>query len=311
MKTADLSSLVLGTVQLGVPYGAANRNGLPGDDAAIALLRRARHYGIAAVDTARAYGVSEARIAAAFPSGDRPATITKLDPLAHLDPAASESRAEEAAEASVAASLAELKRNRLDTLLLHRASHLTSHNGAVWRRLRHLQKAGLIARLGVSVQTPDEAIAALAADGVSHLQLPFNILDGRWREAGIPDHVRVRGDLTVHARSVYLQGLLAAADPACWPHIDGCDPDGTLYMLDVLAQLYGRLSIANLCLAYVRGQDWIDGVVIGMETEDQLDRNMALYAARPLNPAEIADLEPRLPRFPAALLNPALWPARP
>jgi spore coat polysaccharide biosynthesis protein SpsF len=307
---SDVSKLVLGTVQIGTPYGAANRAGLPDLGSAVALLRRAQTYGIAALDTARAYGEAEARIAAAFDQDNAPRTITKLDPLVSLSAAASEAEAEEAADASVELSLETLKRERLDTLLLHRAAHLTSHNGAVWKRLRRIQRAGLIGRLGVSVQSPEEAVAALAAEGVEHIQLPFNILDQRWREAGIAGHVRVRRDLTVHARSIYLQGLLAAEDPSVWPAVEGCDPEGTLYMLDVLAQLYGRISIADLCLAYVRGQDWIDGVVIGMETEDQLDRNMALFASRPLSAAEIADLEPRLPRFPETLLNPALWPKR-
>ena len=48
---------------------------------------------------------------------------------------------------------------------LHRAAHLTSHNGAVWRRLVRLQKAGVIGHLGVSVQTPEEAFQALAMRG--------------------------------------------------------------------------------------------------------------------------------------------------
>ena len=60
----------------------------------------------------------------------------------------------------------------------------------------------------------------------------------------------------------------------------------------------------------MRGQDWIDGIVIGMETEEQLDRNLALFDGAGMSPAQIADIEPRLPRFPDALVNPALWPKR-
>ena len=81
-------------------------------------------------------------------------------------------------------------------------------------------------------------------------------------------------------------------------------------MLDTLAQLFKRMSIADLCLAYVRGQDWIHGLVIGMETEEQLDRNLALFEGEALTDDEILDIEPRLPRFPEALLNPALWPRK-
>lgn len=306
----DVSRLVLGTVQIGAPYGAANRTGLPSTERAIRLLRRARLAGIAAFDTARAYGAAEARIGAAFDGADQPDTITKLDPLNALPEDASEAEAECAVEESVNASLVNLKRARLDTLLLHRAQHLSSHGGAVWRRLVRLQKAGVIGRLGVSVQTPEEAFEALSLRAVTHIQLPFNLIDQRWREAGVPAAMRSRADVTVHARSIYLQGILAGDDSMLWPRVHGVDAEGTLYMLDTLAQLYGRVSIADLCLAYVRGQDWIDGLVIGMETEEQLDRNLALFGGEAMTADEIADIEPRLPRFPAALLNPALWPPR-
>lgn len=303
----ELSRLVLGTVQIGAPYGAANLTGLPSTERAIRLLRRAHVSGIRNFDTARAYGEAEDRIGAAFSGGDAPMTTTKLDPLSALPEHASEAEAECAVEASVNASLVSLKRAKLDTLLLHRASQLTSHNGVVWKRLVRLQKAGVISRLGVSVQSPEEAFVALSVRAVSQIQLPFNLIDQRWRDAGVPDAARARDDVTVHARSIYLQGILAAENPALWPAVQGVDAEGTLYMLDTLAKLYGRMSIADLCLAYARGQDWIDGLVIGMETEEQLDRNLALFDAEPLSPAEINDIEPRLPLFPEALLNPALW----
>ena len=54
-------------------------------------------------------------------------------------------------------------------------------------------------------------------------------------------------------------------------------------MTELLADIateYDRDGVADLCLAYARGQDWIDGVVVGMETEDQLDANLRLFVAR-------------------------------
>jgi aryl-alcohol dehydrogenase-like predicted oxidoreductase len=306
----DVSRLVLGTVQIGSPYGAANLTGLPSTERAIRLLRRAHRSGIRSFDTARGYGEAEERIGAAFNGADGPSTITKLDPLSGLAADASAAEAEAAVEASVNASLVSLKRANLETLLLHRAAHLSSHGGAVWRRLLRLQRAGIIKRLGVSVQNPEEAFTALSMRSVSHIQLPFNLIDQRWREAGIPAAAKARGDVLIHARSIYLQGILASDDSVFWPKVHGVDAEGTLYMLDTLAQLFRRVSIADLCLAYVRGQNWIHGLVIGMETEEQLDRNLALFDSEPLTSAEIANLEPRLPRFPEALLNPALWPRR-
>ena len=75
-----------------------------------------------------------------------------------------------------------------------------------------------------------------------------------------------------------------------------------------------RISVAkgaaDLCLAYARGQDWIDGVVVGMETEAQLDANLRLFVRPPLTAQECEAMAQRLPRVPEQLLNPALWPRR-
>lgn len=302
-----MAEFVLGSVQLGLDYGAANRTGKPSHAAALALIRRAADSGIHSFDTARAYGDSEARLGEAL-SGRSIYTVTKLSPLAEFSEGADPAAVAAAVEASVSQSCAALRRDRLDCLLLHRAAHRTQFGGAVWQRLLEYVRAGTIARLGVSVQNPAEAAAALADPDVRHLQMPFNLLDWRW--AGTIRRLRARGDVVVHARSVFLQGLLAAGDASIWPEIEGVDPQSLLDTIAALAADLGRDGAADLCLAYVRGQDFIHGVVIGLETEAQLDANLRLALKRPLDAGEIRRVEARLPRLPEQLLNPALWPKR-
>jgi aryl-alcohol dehydrogenase-like predicted oxidoreductase len=310
MRGQRPAELVLGSVQLGLAYGAANRTGKPSHDAAVALVRRAVDAGITTIDTARAYGDSEQRLGAALSAADCIRIVTKLSPLSELDETASSTAIERAVDASIETSLAALRRTHLDGLLLHRARHLTAWNGAVWKRLREWQARGAIAALGVSIQTPAELHTALGFSGVVHVQLPFNLLDWRWREAGAIAALEKRADVTVHVRSVFLQGLLAANDPQIWPAIPGLDPHRlTATLRDGVASL-GRESCADLCLAYVRGQPWVDGVVIGMETVRQLETNLRLCACAPLTAVECARIEAMIPRVREMLLNPALWPAR-
>jgi aryl-alcohol dehydrogenase-like predicted oxidoreductase len=165
-----------------------------------------------------------------------------------------------------------------------------------------------VAALGVSVQSPEEARSALADARVAHIQLPFNLLDWRWRESGILALLRARRDVAVHARSVFLQGLLAADEPSLWPRIDRVDPRAIVALLSRLRREFGRESPADLCLAYVHGQDWIDGVVVGVESQDQLDDNLRLFSRPALSRAECEKLEAQLPRLPERLLDPAQWP---
>jgi spore coat polysaccharide biosynthesis protein SpsF len=310
MQKARPAELVLGSVQLGLAYGAANRTGKPSLGAALRLVHRAADAGVTNFDTARAYGDSENRLGEALVARKGIHTVTKLSPLSDLKPDAPADEVCAAVDASIAASLEALRRDRLDCLLLHRTSHMTDFDGAVWDRLIELLEEGTILSLGVSVQSPQETLTALDCCDVQHIQLPFNILDWRWREAGVIDRIRGRAHLTVHARSIFLQGLLASGDPMVWPAMQGVDAPAIVESISATASSLGRESAADLCLAYARGQDWIDGVVIGMETEEQLDANLRLSARPPLSPDDCALVERAMPRVPQKLLDPAQWPKK-
>jgi aryl-alcohol dehydrogenase-like predicted oxidoreductase len=297
MRRRSPAELIVGSVQLGLAYGAANRTEKPSRETALRLIKRAADAGITAFDTARAYGDSEERLGEAL-NGRRVRTITKLSPLAELKPDAPRAAVRAAVEASVGKPLSALKRQNLDCLLLHCAAHLTALDGATWHVLQTYLAAETIGSLGVSVQSPAEA-RALAAPQAQHLQLAFNLLDWRWHEAGVVDAIRDRTSLSVHARSVFLQGILAAGDAGVWHCLPQVDAPALLAWTDRSARAFGRANAADLCLAYVRGQDWIDGVVVGMET----------VRRRPsLAPQDCAALEASRPRVPEPLLDPAPWP---
>jgi spore coat polysaccharide biosynthesis protein SpsF len=310
MRGERPAQLVLGSVQLGLPYGVANRTGQPSRDTSLRLVRRAASAGVFEFDTARAYGDSEDRIGEAL-EGKRARAITKLSPLSNLAPDATRMDVRAAVDASIAESLAALRRGRLDCLLLHRAAHITAYNGAVWQRLIEHIEDGLILSLGVSVQNASEALFAIEQPDVRHIQLPFNLLDWRWRASGFVDRLAHKPRVTIHARSVFLQGLLAANDPAVWPQIPGVNAQALMQILTKLAAQFSRESTADLCIAYARGQDWIDGVVVGMENEEQLDSNLHLFLKPPLSPQACAAIDKQMPRVPEQLLDPAQWPRVP
>ena len=301
------AELVLGTAQLGLAYGAANRTGQPDEREAKLIVRAAVSAGIRWIDTAAAYGSSEQRIGAALPGSLRVRIATKLSPLEELEAAATPGTIRRAVAESVRRSCARLKTDRLEVLMLHRAEHLTAANGAIWNTVKEFRDEGLIYDLGVSVYSPEEALAALADQDIRHIQLPFNALDWRWRDSGVIEALAKRPGVTVHARSALLQGLLAAGSEARWPHVEGIDPADLSARLTGIARDLNRDSVADLCLAYVRAQTWIDGVVVGMENVRQLALNLALFKRPSLAQDEIEAVDAALPRASERLLNPALW----
>lgn len=305
----------MGTAQLGAAYGIANRTRLDAAEKQ-ALLRRAVSLGVRTFDTARAYGSSEDVLGAFLRENGveresaKLAIVTKLDPLAQLAADADPADAVEAAMLSVEASRRALGLEHLPTVLLHRASHIRSHDGAIWDALRQSKADGLIGKLGVSVQSPAELAEAIAHPAVEHVQIPFNLLDWRWNAiaAGLARERR-RRPLTVHVRSIYLQGLLIAEDARTWERAHVADSVELRGWLSRTASSLGRTGVGDLCLAYAAAQNWVDGIVVGIDNEAQLAENVDMMTRPPLEPAAIARIEAERPRLEAASLDPARWRA--
>jgi spore coat polysaccharide biosynthesis protein SpsF len=307
---APVPSLVVGGAQLGMHYGIANEVGMPDCASASMLLKTAIANGVACIDTARAYGCSEAAIGAALDGGwaGRVQVVTKLDPLADcgLDMPGGEVRLR--VVSSVYESCVRLRRASLNVLLLHRCEHLHAWDGAAWTQLLALQAQGLVGTLGVSVQSPDELVAAIDMPQVGFVQLPFNLLDWRWDVAiGRLTAARRERAITVHARSALLQGLLPSRSAALWCRANVAAPESVWEWLDAEAKRHGRSGVVDLCLAYLRAQPWIDGVVVGMETVEQLIANIHAFNTPALDPGQVRQVEEGRPRLGVQALDPFRW----
>ena len=304
------SRLCMGTVQLGMDYGVANRSGQPSLLQSVSLVHRAIEHGVNWFDTASTYGEAERVLGRALKGGrgSRVRVVTKLDSMKWLDGGLHDGRTIKAAvEASVYKSMHLLGREELDVVTLHRPFHLTAFDGEVWRQLVALKWQGLLREAGASVYTPEEAMLALEMPDLTHLQIPFNLLDTRWLDQPFQESVARRPDVRIHARSVYLQGLLVSG-PELWP---AWLPEAARYtnFLDQQMRERGFSSRAGLCLSYAMSQPWIDAVVFGCETEEQLDANLTLSTAPFLDSQSRQAVinEVRKLSVPQELLNPVNW----
>ncbi len=304
--------LVLGTANLGLPYGAAIRRDLPTDQEAEAILRHARHCGFRAVDTARAYGLSEARIGGHLKIGEgfhRDEIYTKIDPLSGLDAETSPELACELAEESLARSREALNIGKLRRVLLHRASQLDDAAGAVWSYLIRERSAGGIAEIGVSVQDTKEAERALQCPDIDAVQLPCNILDWRFDGLDLSQTLeRVSGPVRIEARSIFLQGVLPSGTASVFPDLPMAYDRGIIVnWLQRTADEFSGGAIDALCLRYVASLGWIDAIVVGADSVSQVERQAALAEFKPLSTDAVAAIRASRPVIPEALLNPSLW----
>lgn len=304
------SKLVIGTAQLGMDYGIFNVTGRPDIRASCSLIRTGILNGVTRIDTARAYGDSEFVVGRALGEGwDGRAEIdTKLSPMDSFPQNAEPNVIKTFAEASLFKSRTALAGHNISTLLLHRADHLHAWNGTIRDLLLEWKAGGMIKKVGVSVQSPAELSVALLDTEVEHIQMPFNLLDGRWDGSlGEIAKARKERDLTVHVRSVFLQGLFVSRDLDHWRKANVQEPQRVWNWLDQMTQDFDRSSVTNLCIAYVLAHHWVDGVVIGMETIDQLSENLYKFASLPLAYEEANLLRETRPALTDASLDPAQW----
>lgn len=305
--------LVLGTAQLGLNYGVANELGQPLKAVSQTLIKTAVANGITYIDTARAYGESEQVLGSTLAAGwqARVKIVTKLAPLVDCPSDASDSILDAFVEASIYRSMAALQAQKIEILLLHRAAHIVDWNGRVWKKLLKLKETGVIGALGVSVQSPAELIQVLHIDEVSHIQLPFNLLDWRWNHV-IPKILKARAsrNLVIHVRSVFLQGLFLTSKESHWLRAKVSQSSKILNWLDEQVKKYNRTSVADLCFGYVNAMAWVDGIAVGMENLEQLHQNLALAGLPPLTAHQIRCLNESRPKLSEASLNPASWGAQ-
>src|SRR5688500_11633023 len=165
----NLSRLMVGCAQFGMPYGIANRRGRPDYEEVREILACAFDGGVNCLDTAAAYGESEAVIGRALYElklGGRMVVVTKLR---HL-PAMLSGRAIEAfVQRSVEDSLRRLRLESLALCLLHREEDFRGVEA-----LLKLKEKGLVRHIGCSVTNPGPARRILDSGAVEAIQMPTN-----------------------------------------------------------------------------------------------------------------------------------------
>jgi spore coat polysaccharide biosynthesis protein SpsF len=300
-------AIMLGTAQLGMPYGIANQSGCPSDAEAMSILDVALENGIVLIDTARSYGLSESRIGAALSvrSAGEVSVVTKLAPLSGVTDDSPVQDIVRAVESSVFRSCHALRRRRLDVLLFHRSEDMHLRQGAAMEHVTALQKEGVVGSVGASVYSPEEALQCIADPRIGHLQIPLNLLDRRWTSEAFRKAISKRPDIKVHARSVFLQGLLIR-DATVWPKWVSSSKSLVERIVRLCLTLHRRNPI-DLCMAYVRAFPWVTTLVLGVERAEQLKELVECARERPLSANEVELVHAELNDVPQRLLNPATW----
>ena len=110
-------------------------------------------------------------------------------------------------------------------------------------------------------------------------------------------------------RSALLQGLLSTVNPALWARAHVNDHQPFTDWLSQQSAGLGRTSVVDLCIAWARGLDWADGVVVGCDSLAQLDNTVQVFNQPALNLKEIDNLRALRPQLDPISLDPTRWKA--
>lgn len=294
--------LVLGTVQLGMDYGVANRRGKPDLKEAVDIIRTAWENGIHFFDTAQAYGSSERVLGHCFRelglSQDQGLKInTKLNPSVH-------NTDENAIIESVSRSLEALGVERLWGLMLHGESLLNEPIDVYREAAVKLKAKGRIDHFGISLYSAEKALSAFAIEEMEAVQLPFNVFDQRALEHNLFEYAAAnRKHLFV--RSVYLQGLLLMDLNQLPPMLEFSR--GALESFHSFAERQ-RTAPKLLSLGFVSQKARNARIIIGAESAEQVRENVSSYhVAAGMDLPDMSSLSSKDLR----LIDPSNWQLKP
>jgi len=279
-----MNKLALGTVQFGLDYGVTNASGKVPLSEVEKILKLTRENDINTLDTASGYGDSEQVLGNVGVNGFD--IVTKTTPL--------ESGVGRVLH-SFNQSLKHLKVSKVNGLLVHNMNDVELPQfETLYKELYALKQDGVINKIGFSTYTPEQVDFLLNYFDFDLIQAPFNVFDTRLLDGAQLRSLKNAG-VEVHARSVFLQGLLLNFNDL---------PD---YFLPWKSEFQhyqknvknSGLSLLKYALNFALETQEINKILIGVENVSQLREIVdSVERGRKLQAHPIADL---------SLLNPSLW----
>lgn len=299
-----VSAIALGTWQLGADWGEVTESD------ARAVLDASAEAGVTLIDTADVYGDGRSEQLIGRFLADRPGHgITVVTKMGRREP-------QDPANFTLAKfrdwtdrSRANLRTDSLDLVQLHCPPSAVYRSDRVFDDLDTLVAEGTIAAYGVSVETADEALAAIARPNVATVQIILNAFRLKPLDAVLP--AAIAAGVGVIARVPLASGLLTgkytaqttfAANDHRTYNRDGSafDVGETFSGVDfargvAAAQEFAALlpaeaaasgfSTAQVALAWVAQLDGVSAVIPGARNVAQAESNAAAGSLPQLSPA--------------------------
>jgi aryl-alcohol dehydrogenase-like predicted oxidoreductase len=280
-----LDKISLGTVQFGLEYGINNTKGQTQKDEVSRILKRCEKVGIMHIDTAALYGSAENILGEVIQSEG-------LSNSFHIT-TKFKSDGNNSLSISTQESLQKLRVEKLYCQMFHSYQD--------FKNIEDFTKPGSVDKIGVSVYTNEELLDTLENFNVRVIQCPFNLLDNDSIRGGTLVKAKEKG-IEIQVRTAFLQGLFFMDRNNLPPSL--IELKSYLEELDRICS-ENKISMSHLALGYCLSKDYIDKVVIGVDSLEQLDLNIEAMKT-PLPYPIIQEID-KMNVTNQTLLNPTNW----
>lgn len=288
-----MNKLAIGTAQFGMDYGIGSSPGKVSINEVKKILEYAKSTNIDMLDTASAYGKSEKTLGEL--NVDEFKVVTKTR---HFNVPKITDDDVNLLNRDFDKSLKDLKLDSVYGLLIHNADDLMKPGASkIIEFLQNLKKIHKIKKIGVSIYENKHLSFVLENFDIDLVQLPLNIFDRRLIDNGMLKLLSQEG-LEVHARSIFLQGLILmenSSRPRKFDRWDSLWKAWSEWLND------HQISPLEASIRYAMSFPEISKVLVGIDSVNQLMEIMnAASGVLPPIPNELYTDD-------SLLLNPSNW----
>lgn len=263
-KPESISPIILGTAQLGMPYGEGvwKRSLMP-EKEAFNILSAAWERGITAVDTSPDYGLAEFRIA----------KFLSLNPQKQFHVISKIKRLSSKINPPGKCFRSWLENNPFKgfqnclslSLLLH--NEFDIFNDSIVAELQKFSANGNIDHWGLSVYGKKAAKHTLKVSDCKFIQLPFGVLNQEFGQSGLLKILSNQNKI-LFARSVFSRGLISLPTD----HLPGIGEREQKIIFDLKQFLdVKQYSIYKFAIEFALNEPAVDHVVVGADSVEQLN----------------------------------------
>ena len=256
-----VNKIILGTVQFGINYGINNSSGKISTDNAWEILNYSNSNGINQLDTAAAYGDSE-QVIGKYLKNNEDKEFKIISKLFLKN---------QTLEDSLRSSIKKLNVKMLETILFHSHDDYLIHKNEIID-FNTKFKGRLFKNIGVSAYTNKEVEEIIKDECVDIIQMPFNILDNASKREDTYKKIK-KHEKKLHTRSVFLQGLIFKKVNELQGEFKVLQ--NAFLKIEKLCKEF-NLTTNELALSYALSKDYIDGILIGVDSLDHLKNNIRI-----------------------------------